>query len=232
MGNGSRRAREAARRSISVNRDLTTLALIRLLTAASVFWVAVQLCRNPARASLFLIAIATITCIYAAYGLIAFASKAWRVPVGNPLDRRLFVLDLRQSQLVCDLCQGWPDRDLWPRLAVVSAQRDRMAGSRRLLIASSSKRRGKVGRSSSEALLYFSLPPALRLPGWGDRHRHRSIRSRRFDVQARQSAPLSRWKRWSWGLSFWPAPSIACSVMRSLPYRRAGFRDTGRWRSI
>jgi O-antigen ligase len=66
--------------SISVNRDLTTLALIRLLTAASVFWVAVQLCRNPARASLFLNVIATIACIYAAYGLIAFASKAWRVP--------------------------------------------------------------------------------------------------------------------------------------------------------
>ncbi|MEA2904178.1 MAG: hypothetical protein QOI12_1565 [Alphaproteobacteria bacterium] len=65
---------------ISVNRDLTTLALIRLLTAASVFWLAVQLCRNGARASLFLNAIAAIICGYAAYGLAAFAFSAGRVP--------------------------------------------------------------------------------------------------------------------------------------------------------
>ncbi len=32
--------------SISVNRDLTTLALVRLITAASVFWLAIQLCRD------------------------------------------------------------------------------------------------------------------------------------------------------------------------------------------
>ena len=39
--------------SISVNRDLTTLALLRLVTAASVFWVTLQLCRNARRAYLF-----------------------------------------------------------------------------------------------------------------------------------------------------------------------------------
>jgi O-antigen ligase len=66
--------------SISVNRDLTLLALIRLITAASVFWVAVQLCRNAARATLFLDAIAAIICLYAAYGLLAFALKTGRAP--------------------------------------------------------------------------------------------------------------------------------------------------------
>ena len=66
--------------SISVNRDLTTLALIRLLTAVSVFWVSVQLCRNAARANLLLNAISAIVCSYAAYGLVAFALQAGRVP--------------------------------------------------------------------------------------------------------------------------------------------------------
>ena len=33
--------------SISVDRDLTSLALLRLITAASVFWIALQLCRTP-----------------------------------------------------------------------------------------------------------------------------------------------------------------------------------------
>ena len=36
--------------SISVNRELTSLALLRLITAASVFWIAIQLCRDDARA--------------------------------------------------------------------------------------------------------------------------------------------------------------------------------------
>jgi O-antigen ligase len=60
--------------SISVNRDLTSLALLRLITAASVFWLALQLCRNPSRAHLLLRAIAIIGAAYAAYGLIAFAA--------------------------------------------------------------------------------------------------------------------------------------------------------------
>jgi O-antigen ligase len=59
--------------SISVNRDLTSLALIRLFTAASVFWLALQLCRDASRARRFLSAIAAIGVVYAAYGLIAFA---------------------------------------------------------------------------------------------------------------------------------------------------------------
>jgi O-antigen ligase len=59
--------------SISVNRDLTTLALLRLVTAASVFWIAVQLCRDVSRAIRLLYCIAIIGAIYAGYGLISFA---------------------------------------------------------------------------------------------------------------------------------------------------------------
>jgi hypothetical protein len=59
--------------SISVNRDLTTLALLRLITTASVFWIAMQLCRDASRANLLLWSVAAIGCAYAAYGLFAFA---------------------------------------------------------------------------------------------------------------------------------------------------------------
>jgi hypothetical protein len=60
--------------SISVNRDLTALALLRLLTAASVLWLAIQLCRNESRAIKFMMALVAIGAAYAAYGLIVFAS--------------------------------------------------------------------------------------------------------------------------------------------------------------
>jgi hypothetical protein len=66
--------------SISVNRDLTTLALIQLITVASVFWLALQLCRNVGRADFLLKGIAAIVCVYAAYGLVGFALKAGRLP--------------------------------------------------------------------------------------------------------------------------------------------------------
>src|SRR6516165_12822902 len=46
--------------SISINRDLTALALLRLITAASVFWIAIQLCRNASRANLLLWSIAVL----------------------------------------------------------------------------------------------------------------------------------------------------------------------------
>jgi O-antigen ligase len=62
--------------SISVNRDLTSLALLRLITAASVFWMALQLCRDASRASLLLQSVAAIICAYATYGLVA----AWLTP--------------------------------------------------------------------------------------------------------------------------------------------------------
>jgi O-antigen ligase len=65
--------------SISVNRDLTNLALLRLITAASVFWIAIQLCRDASRASFLLWSIAVISCAYAAYGLFAFALTPGRI---------------------------------------------------------------------------------------------------------------------------------------------------------
>src|SRR5262245_42910086 len=46
--------------SISVNRDLTALASMRLITAASVFWLALQLCRNASQAHFLLKSVAAI----------------------------------------------------------------------------------------------------------------------------------------------------------------------------
>jgi hypothetical protein len=66
--------------SISVDRDLTMLALIRLLTAGSVFWLALQLGRNAARASLLLDALVVVICVYAAYGLVAYALANGQLP--------------------------------------------------------------------------------------------------------------------------------------------------------
>jgi O-antigen ligase len=58
--------------SISVDRELTSLAFLRLITAASAFWIPLQLCRERSRAKLLLWSIAAIVCIYAAYGIFAF----------------------------------------------------------------------------------------------------------------------------------------------------------------
>jgi hypothetical protein len=65
--------------SISVDRDLTVLALVRLITAASVFWIALQLCRDGERAGRFIAVLAAIGCGYAAYGLVAvkFGQLPW-----------------------------------------------------------------------------------------------------------------------------------------------------------
>jgi O-antigen ligase len=62
--------------SISVNRNLTIVALVRLITFASVFWLALQLCRDGARAKHLMAAIAVIVCGYSAYGIIAVALNA------------------------------------------------------------------------------------------------------------------------------------------------------------
>jgi O-antigen ligase len=58
--------------SISVNRDATVLALLRLVTAAAAFWLALQLCRSGRRARLLVAAIAVIGLAYAVYGVVAF----------------------------------------------------------------------------------------------------------------------------------------------------------------
>ena len=65
--------------SISVNRELTSLALLRLITAASVFWIAMQICRDPARAIFVLWSIAVISCAYATYGIFAFGLTPGRI---------------------------------------------------------------------------------------------------------------------------------------------------------
>ena len=78
--------------SISVDRDLTSLALLRLITAASVFWIALQLCRNASRANILLKSVAALSCAYAAYGLFAFVYMPGRVLwVASPFPRTGFV---------------------------------------------------------------------------------------------------------------------------------------------
>lgn len=59
--------------SISVNRAETGIALLRLVTDASVFWISLQLCRAPARAFSLLWAIACIVSFYAIGGLLLAA---------------------------------------------------------------------------------------------------------------------------------------------------------------
>ena len=62
--------------SISVDRELTSLALLRLITAASVFWLPMQICRDASLARFLLQSVAAIICAYAVYGLVA----AWLTP--------------------------------------------------------------------------------------------------------------------------------------------------------
>jgi O-antigen ligase len=59
---------------------LTNLALLRLITAAAVFWTALQLCRDGCRATLLVKSLAVIGCAYAAYGLVAIGAPALRFP--------------------------------------------------------------------------------------------------------------------------------------------------------
>jgi hypothetical protein len=66
--------------SISVNRDLTNLALLRLVTAGLVFWISLQLCRTASRARSLLSATGIAGCGYAIYGLIAVSAPATRLP--------------------------------------------------------------------------------------------------------------------------------------------------------
>ena len=57
--------------SISVDRDLTAIALLRLLTAASTFWLALQLSRDAKRARLLIWSVIGISACYAVVGLFA-----------------------------------------------------------------------------------------------------------------------------------------------------------------
>jgi O-antigen ligase len=57
--------------SISVDRSLTTVALLRLLTAASVFWLALQVSGDGARGRLLLWCVVVIGAVYTAIGIFA-----------------------------------------------------------------------------------------------------------------------------------------------------------------
>jgi O-antigen ligase len=57
--------------SISVDRSLTTIALLRLMTAASAFWLALQLSGDAARARLLIWSVVAISAAYAAVGILA-----------------------------------------------------------------------------------------------------------------------------------------------------------------
>lgn len=70
--------------SISVNRDLTLIATIRLVTAASVFWLAIQLCRRNSRADRLVDAIGAIVAVYSVYGLVAM--KVGKLPWLHAID--------------------------------------------------------------------------------------------------------------------------------------------------
>ena len=107
--------------SISVNRDLTSLALLRLITAASVFWIAMQLCRDASRANFLLWSVAAISCAYAAYGLFAFALTPGRVLwFKNPYSNGFVTSTFINPQLFCGVCRHGFRRDLWPHIEALS----------------------------------------------------------------------------------------------------------------
>jgi hypothetical protein len=58
--------------SISINRALSYMALLRLLTEGAVFWLFLQLGRSPQRAHRTVQAVAIIGMAYAIYGIVAF----------------------------------------------------------------------------------------------------------------------------------------------------------------
>jgi len=81
--------------TISVDPPATLRALTRLLTDASVLWLAIQLCRDSSRALFLLQAIAAIVAAYAAYGLVlavvdSAAIPFFDAPAGGPV-RSTFV---------------------------------------------------------------------------------------------------------------------------------------------
>ena len=107
--------------SISVNRELTSLALLRLITAASVFWIAIQLCRDASRASFLLWSIAAISCAYAAYGLFAFALTPGRILwFEKSHSHGVVTSTFINPQLFCGVCRHGFRRDLWPHIEALS----------------------------------------------------------------------------------------------------------------
>ena len=56
----------------SVSIAIYSLALLRLITAASVFWIACNCAATPRGRTFLRISVAALSCAYAAYGLFAF----------------------------------------------------------------------------------------------------------------------------------------------------------------
>lgn len=66
------------RQAISVNPERTLSGLMRLLSYAAVFWLALQLARDTARARLALVAVSLIGAAYAVYGIVVYtAGNEW-----------------------------------------------------------------------------------------------------------------------------------------------------------
>ncbi|MBG0811719.1 O-antigen ligase family protein [Methylosinus sp. H3A] len=76
---------------VSVDRGQTLVFLLRLTTAASVFWLALQLSRRPLRVHLLLRAIVVIVTAYAVYGLVLSAFFAAAIPFFDAPALGLFV---------------------------------------------------------------------------------------------------------------------------------------------
>jgi O-antigen ligase len=66
--------------AISVDPDASALALLRLLTDASVLWLTIQLCRSSKRALVLIRAVAGFVAIYSAYGLFLAGAFAGAIP--------------------------------------------------------------------------------------------------------------------------------------------------------
>ncbi len=115
--------------SISVNRDLTAAALLRLITAAAVFWLALQLCRDAGRARALVGAIALIGAAYAAYR--ADRRENRLVSDAGDAARRRRVGDVYQPRFLCGLCRDRVPRDDRYFPAAVSPVRRRRSGALR-----------------------------------------------------------------------------------------------------
>jgi O-antigen ligase len=61
--------------TISINGDLTILAIVRLMTSVAVFWLALELSESRSRASLILHGVVAIGVAYCGYGLLVFAES-------------------------------------------------------------------------------------------------------------------------------------------------------------
>ncbi|WP_294540078.1 O-antigen ligase family protein [uncultured Rhodoblastus sp.] len=77
--------------AISVNPQASALALMRLLTDASVLWLAIQLCRAPRRAMLLIESLVAIFTAYSAYGLLLSAFYGGAIPFFDAPDTGRFV---------------------------------------------------------------------------------------------------------------------------------------------